>query len=188
MATYGVKTSRSHPSLCVLCLEGQRGQRQQTEGPASGALKGPVLCFSNEHSLSPWMHSDFMSYREPVNCCFHCMGLTGNLDIGQACFKESRGKKVVNRCNVLSYADHSPGCHGTPLPAQRAKCRRPCIDEAASLEMGMPLLKGHSQSHTAMGSGVCHRAGPTAWIRSLCHPPPPGCSAGALTQELKAQT
>lgn len=57
---------------------------------------------------------------------------------------------MVNRCNVLSYADHSPGCHGTPLPAQRAKCRRPCIEEAASLEMGMPLLKGHSQSRAAM--------------------------------------
>lgn len=57
----------------------------------------------------------------------------------------------MNRCNVLSYADHSPSCYGTPLPAPGTKCRRSGVDAAASLEMGMPLLKGRGQQPRCHG-------------------------------------
>lgn len=41
----GVKTSLSLSSLCLLCLEGQWGQGQQTEGPTSHAVKGARFVF-----------------------------------------------------------------------------------------------------------------------------------------------
>lgn len=137
------------------------------------------MCFSNEHSFSPWMHSDFTSYREPVNCCFHCMRLTGNLDIGQACFKGSRERKVLNSSNALSYADHSSSCHGTPLPAERARCRTSLIDVIASLEMGMPPLKGLASSLDG--------AWPASILkpRSLCSPT--GCFLGSPSPHQRKQ-
>lgn len=110
---------------------------------------------------------------------FIVWGSQGNLDIGQACFKGSRERKVLNSSNVLSYADHSSSCHGTPLPAERARCRTSLIDVIASLEMGMPPLKGLASSLDG--------AWPASILkpRSLCSPT--GCFLGSPSPHQRKQ-
>lgn len=63
-----------------------------------------------------------------------------------------------------------------------------CVEVAASLEMGMPLPKGHSQQVcTASGSRVFHGARlNTAWIPAASAPDWLG-SQEPLTQELREQ-
>ena len=63
-----------------------------------------------------------------------------------------------------------------------------CVDVAASLEMGMPLPKGHSQQAcTASGSRVSHGAWlNTAWIPAASAPHWL-CSQEPLTKELREQ-